>query len=115
MSGSPYKRPRFLSPHGAPTPGDSPAPPGMDIVPHVPDKKHDLLDFFADRNERARSQDEKIRGLQSACEALEGQLKRAKATIDSQKVFHKPLMTFQHEQRKDVLLLEPVSGQRGAG
>ncbi|CAL8462910.1 g2444 [Coccomyxa elongata] len=85
MSGSPYKRPKFVSPHGAPTPGVSPSPPGMDVVPHVPDKKHDLLEFFADRNERARSQDEKIRGLQSACEALEGQLRRAQATIDSQK------------------------------
>ncbi len=109
MSGSPYKRPRFVSPHGTPTPGVSPAPPGMDIIPHVPDKKHDLLEFFADRNERARSQDEKIRGLQSACEALEGQLRRAQATIDSQKVIHKHLMIFHHEKRKHILLPEPVS------
>lgn len=107
MSGSPYKRPRFVSPHGASTAGVNPATPGMDLVPHVPDKKHDLLEFFADRNERARSQDEKIKGLQSACEALEGQLRRAQATIDSQKVIHKPLMSFHHEQRK-MIVMQPV-------
>ncbi len=60
----------------------------MQIVSSAPDKGQDLIEFFASRSERARNQDEKIRELKSSMERLETSLKRAHATIDSQKVIH---------------------------
>ncbi|KAK9907279.1 hypothetical protein WJX75_000576 [Coccomyxa subellipsoidea] len=83
MPDSPYKRPRLVSPYGAPSPGLSPA--GMDVVSYTPDKGQDLIEFFANRSERARSQDEKIKELRKSTESLDSSLKRAQAIIESQK------------------------------
>lgn len=48
--------------------------------------KIDLIDFFANRSERARTQDEKIKELRKSTEGLDSSLKRAQAIIESQKV-----------------------------
>lgn len=58
----------------------------MELVPHRPDKKQDLIEFFADRSQRARNQDEKIKSLECNIETLEHRLNKAQATIESQKV-----------------------------